>query len=201
MTTTQEVSAALEGLGVEELRRRQEEAARLLDQEGVVYRDTGGTQAGGRARWRFDPMPVVLGSREWTEIEGGLIERAELLDLVLTDLYGHRELLRRRLIPPEVVFGHSGFLHACDGIRLPGEHQLFTYAADLGRDETGRLVVLADRTQAPSGTGYAMENRLVSQRVLPTLYRDAGVHRAEVRDHLRSRLRTRHERVLPACDR
>ena len=122
-------------------------------------------------------MPVVLGSREWAEIEGGLIERAELLDLVLADLYGARDLLKRRLIPPEVVLGHPGFLHACDGIRLPGEHQLFSYAADLGRTGDGRLVVLADRTQAPSGSGYAMENRLVCSRVLPTLYRDAGVHR------------------------
>jgi uncharacterized circularly permuted ATP-grasp superfamily protein/uncharacterized alpha-E superfamily protein len=177
MTTTQDVSEALAGLGLEELRRRQEDATRLLDQEGVVYRDPGSPRAGGRERWRLDPMPVVLGSREWAAIEGGLIERAELLDLVLADLYGARDLLRRRLIPPEVVLGHPGFLHACDGIRLPGEHQLFSYAADLGHTGDGRLVVLADRTQAPSGSGYAMENRLVCSRVLPTLYRDAGVHR------------------------
>jgi len=176
VTTTEDVSEALAGLGVEELRRRQSEATRLLDQDGVVYRDAGAPR-GGRRRWRLDPMPVVLDSGAWAEIESGIIERAELLDLVLTDLYGPRELLRRRLIPPEVVLGHPGFLHACDGIRLPGEHQLFNYAADLGRCENGRLVVLADRTQAPSGSGYAMENRLVCQRVLPTLYRDAGVHR------------------------
>jgi uncharacterized circularly permuted ATP-grasp superfamily protein/uncharacterized alpha-E superfamily protein len=177
VTTTQDVSEALAGLGLEELRRRQEEATRLLDQEGVVYRDPGSPRAGGRERWRLDPVPVVLGSREWAQIEGGLIERAELLDLVLADLYGPRDLLRRRLIAPEVVFGHPGFLHACDGIRLPGEHQLFSYAADLGHTGDGRLVVLADRAQAPSGAGYAMENRLVCSRVLPTLYRDAGVHR------------------------
>jgi uncharacterized circularly permuted ATP-grasp superfamily protein/uncharacterized alpha-E superfamily protein len=176
VTTTEEVSEALAELGIEELRRRQSEATRLLDQDGVVYRDAGAPR-GGRRRWRLDPMPVVLGSREWSEIEGGLIERAELLDMVLADLYGPRELLRRRVIPPEVVFGHPGFLHACDGIRLPGVHQLFSYAADLGRGDDGRLVVLADRTQAPSGSGYAMENRLVCSRVLPTLYRDTGVHR------------------------
>jgi uncharacterized circularly permuted ATP-grasp superfamily protein len=88
VTTTQDVSEALAGLGLEELRRRQEEATRLLDQEGVVYRDPGSPRAGGRERWRLDPVPVVLGSREWAQIEGGLIERAELLDLVLADLYG-----------------------------------------------------------------------------------------------------------------
>ena len=138
VTTTEDVSEALARLGVEELRRRQGEATRLIDQDGVVYRDASGPR-GGRRRWRLDPMPVVLDSGAWAEIESGIIERAELLDLVLTDLYGPRELLRRRLIPPEVVLGHPGFLHACDGIRLPGEHQLFNYAADLGRCDDGRL--------------------------------------------------------------
>ena len=118
------------------------------------------------------------GAHEWAEIEGGIIERAELLDLVLTDLYGPRELLRRRLIPPEVVLGHPGFLHACDGIRLPGEHQLFNYAADLGRGEDGRLVVLADRTQAPvRARATRWRTGSSASACCPTLYRDAGVHR------------------------
>ena len=119
----------------------------------------------------FDPKPV-LWNLLWQHETDWLPFLTLMLILVFwrNHLYGPRELLRRRLIPPEVVLGHPGFLHACDGIRLPGEHQLFNYAADLGRCEDGRLVVLADRTQAPSGSGYAMENRLVCQRVLPTLY-------------------------------
>ena len=39
------------------------------------------------------------------------------------------------------------------------------------------MVVLADRTQAPSGAGYALENRRVISKVLPSLYRDSQVHR------------------------
>jgi uncharacterized circularly permuted ATP-grasp superfamily protein/uncharacterized alpha-E superfamily protein len=106
-----------------------------------------------------------------------VIERAELLNLVLADLYGPRELLRRKLLPAELVLGHSGFLRACDQIRLRGSHQLFSYAADIGRDQDGRPAVISDRTQAPSGSGYALENRTVISRVLPSLYRDAQVHR------------------------
>ena len=167
--------------GARRSRRRGAAAPPGARRRGSSTRTASSTAHGGPARARAlaarSRCPSSSARGEWTEIEGGLIERAELLDLVLADLYGPRELLRRRLIPPEVVLGHPGFLHACDGIRLPGEHQLFTYAADLGRGEDGRLVVLADRTQAPSGSGYAMENRLVCSRVLPTLYRDAGVHR------------------------
>jgi uncharacterized circularly permuted ATP-grasp superfamily protein/uncharacterized alpha-E superfamily protein len=170
------LAEAFTELGVGELLRRQEEATRLLDQDGVIYHSYRESPRPGR-RWLLDPMPTVLSSREWEGIETGVIERAELLNLVLEDLYGPRELLRRRLLPPEVVFGHAGFLRQCDQIRLPGTQQLFTYAADIGRDEEGRCFVIADRTQAPSGSGYALENRTVISRVLPSLYRDSQVHR------------------------
>jgi uncharacterized circularly permuted ATP-grasp superfamily protein len=150
-------------IGLGELQRRRAEAARLLDQDGVVYNaylDEDELGAGlvddeeraavkPRPRsWRLDPLPTILSSREWTEIEAGVIERAELLSMILEDIYGKRELLRRRLIPPELIFGHSGFLRACDGIRTGGgapNQQLFSYAADLGRDASGNVVVLGMR--------------------------------------------------------
>ncbi|HWF73901.1 MAG TPA: circularly permuted type 2 ATP-grasp protein [Solirubrobacteraceae bacterium] len=170
------LAEAFAELGVGELLRRQEEATRLLDQDGVIYHAYRESPRPGR-RWHLDPLPTVVSSREWESIETGVIERAELLNLVLEDLYGPRELLRRRVLPAEVVFGHAGFRRQCDQIRLPGAQQLFSYAADLGRDEDGRCLVIADRTQAPSGSGYALENRTVISRVLPSLYRDAQVHR------------------------
>ena len=168
------VASTFAELGLDELRRRQHEAARLLDQDGVSYNADADSP---RRKWLLDPVPVVVSSREWESIETAVIERAELLNMILEDLYGPRELLRKGLIPPEVVFGHPGFLRPCDGIRLPGAQQLFNYAADLGRDRDGRWVVIADRTQAPSGSGYALENRTVISRVLPSLYRDTQVHR------------------------
>ena len=170
------LAEAFAELGVGELLRRQQEATRLLDQDGVIYHAYPESPRPGR-RWLLDPLPTVLSSREWEAIETGVIERAELLNLVLEDLYGPRELLRRRILPAEVVFGHAGFLRQCDQIRLPGTQQLFSYAADIGRDENGGSFVIADRTQAPSGSGYALENRTVISRVLPSLYRDAQVHR------------------------
>jgi uncharacterized circularly permuted ATP-grasp superfamily protein len=170
------LSDAFRELGVDELLRRREEAARLVDQDGVVYNAYGDSPRTGQ-RWLLDPVPTVLSSREWESIETGVIERAELLNLVLEDLYGPRRLLRRGLLPPAVVFSHAGFLRQCDQVRLPGAQQLFTYAVDIGRDADGRPHVLSDRTQAPSGFGYALEARAVISRVFPSLYRDSQVHR------------------------
>jgi uncharacterized circularly permuted ATP-grasp superfamily protein/uncharacterized alpha-E superfamily protein len=172
----------LDHLGLDELLYRQAEARRLLDDDGVtynVYRPEVPTDAPAPSAspWSLDPVPVLLASDEWAGVEFGVVQRAELLNLVLTDLYGPRQLLRRGLLPPAVVLGHNGFLRPCDQIRVPGNQQLFTIAVDLARGSRGGCTVLADYTQAPSGAGYALENRVVVSRVFPSLYRDSQVHR------------------------
>lgn len=171
-----QVGGVLDGLGLPELHRRAAEATRLLEDDGVTY-TVYGAPPGTTPRWRLDPVPVLVTSAEWARIESAVVQRAELLNLILSDLYGPRELLRRGLLPPELVYGHGGFLRPCDGIRIPGANQLFTLATDVGRDSEGQTWILADRTQAPSGAGYALENRTVASRVFPSMYRDAQVHR------------------------
>lgn len=170
------VTGALDLLGPAELGVRQWEIARQLEDDGVTYRVHGDDRRGAR-RWHLDAVPVVVPSDEWARLESGVLQRAELLDLVLADLYGPRELLRRGLLPPEVVFAHPGFLRAVDGIRVPGPSQLVTLACDIARGPDGAPVVLSDRAQAPSGAGYALQNRLVMSRVFPSLYRSTQVHR------------------------
>src|SRR5579864_1283425 len=170
------VRDVLHVLGPAELLRRRAETARLLDDDGVTY-NVYDSPAGMVPRWQLDPVPLLLKSEEWAGVESAVIQRAELLNLVLNDLYGPRDLIRRGLLPPELVYGHAGFLRQCDQIRIPGHQQLFTAAVDVARDRDGRWWVLADRTQAPSGAGYALENRVVVSRVFPSLYRDAQVHR------------------------
>mgnify|MGYP000165050265 CR=1 FL=1 len=164
----------LKTLGTEGVRERHLKAERILRDDGATYKS-------GSARhpktWQLDPVPVLLESEEWGSIESGLLERAELLDLVLKDLYGERELIRHGVIPPELVYSHAGFLRACQGLILPGEHQLVLHAADMVRDASGTMHVIGDRTQAPSGAGYALENRTVMSRIMPSLFRDSHVHR------------------------
>lgn len=167
---------SLRDLGSEVLREREQKARRILRDDGATYNIYGREHAPS-SNWELDPVPYIIDSEDWGGIEAGLLERAELFNLVLRDLYGPRTLLRHGALPPEALFSHGGFLRACQGIQLPGEHELILHAVDMVRQRGGNMCVLSDRTQAPSGAGYVLENRTVMSRVFPSLFRDSHVHR------------------------
>ncbi|MDT9592809.1 circularly permuted type 2 ATP-grasp protein [Nocardioides zeae] len=144
-----------------------------LADDGVTYAAPGR----GVEPWRLDPVPLVLDADEWTGLEVALAQRAELLDAVVADLYGPRTLLRDGVLPAPLVLGHSGYVRVMARASAADPHPLLLTATDLGRTGDGEWRVLADRAQAPSGLGYAMQNRRVISRVLPELYRQASPHR------------------------
>lgn len=155
-----------------ELRRVHRDIDRMLGDDGVTYRRPGTR----RSRWTLDPLPLVLAPDDWAPLEVGLAQRAELLNALLADLYGPQRVLSDGVLPPEVVYAHQGYLRAMARASARDDLPLLLTATDLGRTAAGEWVVVADRTQAPSGIGYAMENRHVISRVLPEMYRDAGLH-------------------------
>ncbi|MGZ8226317.1 MAG: circularly permuted type 2 ATP-grasp protein [Methylococcaceae bacterium] len=168
--------AALEAMGSDELERRRREAQRLLRENGVTYNVYGDSEKLTRP-WRLDPVPLLISNEEWSVIEAGLKQRADLLDLILKDIYGQQTLLKKGLLPLELVFGHQGFLHPCVGALQNQQRHLTIYSANLARGPDGRMWILDDRTQAPSGFGYALENRTAVTRVLPDIFRDTQVRR------------------------
>ncbi len=167
---------SLEQLSRNGLERRRQEAERLLRENGVTYNVYNDPQGVTRP-WQLDPIPLLVGSDEWRRLETGLAQRAELLDLLLADIYGPQKLIRQGLLPFELVYGHSGFQRPCINLVTPGKRHLVLYAANLARGPEGRMWVLDDRTQAPSGAGYALENRTVMTRIFPGLFREAQVQR------------------------
>jgi uncharacterized circularly permuted ATP-grasp superfamily protein/uncharacterized alpha-E superfamily protein len=156
----------LERLGWEELSAREEDGRRLLAEHGVscfVQTAEGGVDE----PWQLDPLPLLIDGQEWVGIEQGLKQRACLLDRVLADLYGTQRLVRDGLVPAALVFANPGYLRACQALEVRGGVYLQSYAADLARSADGRWWVMADRTQAPGGLGFALENRTVVSRMLP----------------------------------
>ena len=165
----------LDTLGLAEMESRDKEIQRLLRENGVTYVLHGARQ--GHRPWELDPIPLIISNTDWHTISEGLTQRAELLNLILMDLYGERTLIRDGIIPPEVIYAHVGFLRACVGSIPSGFRFLLNYAADLARGPDGNIWILSDRSQAPSGAGYALENRTVLARALPNLFGEVGVHR------------------------
>ncbi|MGB0126584.1 MAG: circularly permuted type 2 ATP-grasp protein, partial [Rhodocyclaceae bacterium] len=167
----------------DQMRRRVQYVDRQIHENGVTYNVYADPKGMDRP-WELDVLPLIIAPEEWQIIEAAISQRAKLLNLILADLYGEQRLLRERRLPPALVYGHAGFLRPCCGTKAPGNIFLHLYAADLARSPNGRWWVLADRTQAPSGAGYALENRLVISRAFPDLFRDLKVH------HLASFFRT-----------
>lgn len=167
------------GLSADELQRRFGLADRHVRDTGVSYRvhgdgDANDPLAGERA-WPLNHVPLVITGAEWQVIAAGVAQRAQLLDAVLGDIYGPGRLVQEGALPAAAITGSPDYLRPLQGTN--GAGQLQGYAADLGRGPDGRWWVLGDRTQAPSGAGYALENRLALGRAFPELFRTMNVER------------------------
>jgi uncharacterized circularly permuted ATP-grasp superfamily protein/uncharacterized alpha-E superfamily protein len=167
---------ALGQISASELQRRWENSRRLINEQGITY-NVYGDPLGMERPWELDPVPFLIAPDEWRSIETGLIQRATLLNKILADCYGPQDLIRSGWLPPALVFGQSDFLRPCHGIRPPQNRFLIFYAADVARSPDGRWWVTSDRTQIPTGAGYALANRLVTSRILPEAFGDCQVHR------------------------
>ena len=168
--------SSLHDLGYKELQNRNIDILRLLKENGVAY-NIYNDPSGQTRPWELDPIPQLITANEWETINSGLIQRAELFNLLLKDIYGPQTLIKKGIIPQELIYLHPGFLRSCVNIKLPGTQHLVLYAADMARGIDGRLWIISDRTQAPSGSGYALENRFAMSSVLPELFSNLQVKR------------------------
>jgi uncharacterized circularly permuted ATP-grasp superfamily protein/uncharacterized alpha-E superfamily protein len=157
-----------------DMSRRFATADRHIRDTGVSYRAYGDTS---ERAWPLSHVPLLIEAGEWREIAQGIEQRARLMELVLADIYGEGRLIAAGDLPAAAVTGSPEFLHPMHGVKPPGGKFLHIYAADIGRGPDGRWWVLGDRSQAPSGAGYALANRLVLARAFPALYRDMNVER------------------------
>ena len=182
-------------LGQDEIQRRFAVADRQIRDTGMSYRVYGDES---EKSWPIGHLPLLIEADDWREISAGVVQRAELLERVLQDIYGEGRLIADGAIPAAAVAGCPDYLQPVAGVLKPGEPYLHIYAAELGRGPDGKWWVLGDRTQAPSGTGYALANRLVLSRTFPNLYRDMNVERlAPFFDAFRNGLAARARRSDP----
>ncbi|MCA0229268.1 MAG: circularly permuted type 2 ATP-grasp protein [Bacteroidetes bacterium] len=160
--------ASLEKIGLKELDYRNQEIINRLRENGVTY-NVYESADGLNHPWQLDPIPFLIEQKEWEQITLGLKQRAQVLDLVLRDIYGPQRLVREGILPPELIFDNTGFFRPCFDVKLPSENQLLLYAADVARGPDRRMWLVDNRTQAPSGAGYALENRRIMSKLLPEL--------------------------------
>jgi uncharacterized circularly permuted ATP-grasp superfamily protein/uncharacterized alpha-E superfamily protein len=167
---------SLRATGPEELGRRWARAERRIRENGITYNIYSDPLGANRA-WRIDIVPLLIPAEEWRYIEAGIIQRAQLLSMLLEDLYGNQDLVAQGHFPAALLYANPAFLRPLVGVKVPANSYLHMLAVDLARSPDGQWWVLADRTQAPSGSGYALENRTIVSDVLPDLFRTSNVLR------------------------
>lgn len=156
--------------------RRNLQADRMLRENGVNYHSPSDGGEGARP-WRLDLLPLVTTAAEWAAVETALAQRAKLLNLIIADIYGHRRLLESGLLPPEVLFANPEYLRPFCDLQNGDQSPMFLYAAELARRADGTFCVMADRSEAPAGPGFALENRIVSSRSMASGFKQLAVER------------------------
>jgi uncharacterized circularly permuted ATP-grasp superfamily protein/uncharacterized alpha-E superfamily protein len=157
---------------------RAQRAARLdrrVRETGIAY-DIFADPRASSQQWQLDLLPIVISPGEWRWLEAALVQRAELFDAVLNDLYGDQTLLREGLIPPELIFSDSAYLRACHGV-LPRAGGLRFYAADLARGTDGQWRIIDNHAETLAGVGFALANRMVFTHVSGDLFNDCNAVR------------------------
>jgi carboxylate-amine ligase len=157
----------LSALGPAGLRRREDARDDEQRARGITFSVAG--EAATRL-FPFDLVPRIVPADDWHALRGGLIQRVRALNAFVNDVYGERAVVRDGVMPAWVIDGSpelrpSGALVARPGVRTQ------VAGVDLVRDGEGGWFVLEDNLRVPSGIGYAMQNRRLTESVLPELPR------------------------------
>ena len=166
---------SVQNAGEKVLKAKQEDIVWHIENNGVTFNTYESSKSTTKRYWSMDPIPFVVEEEEWSKLSRGLEQRAKLLNLILKDLYSERKLLKENIIPAEVIFGHKGYASELFNCGSLENFQLNFYATDIARAPDGKFWVISDKTQAPSGLGYAIENRLTMNAISKDIYADVEI--------------------------
>ena len=169
-TSLEPLLSSLGKIGLDQLNISHEIARKLLLRHGATFLLNDSGKKGSERILPFDPLPRVISSSEWLDLEKGLIQRLEAIDLFLADVYGKQQIIKDRVIPRELIESSDGWRPQMQGFVLPLGRWCHISGLDLIRDGKGNWHVLEDNLRCPSGVAYFLENRLVMKRIFPTLF-------------------------------
>ncbi|MBF0242342.1 MAG: circularly permuted type 2 ATP-grasp protein [Desulfamplus sp.] len=166
----------LNNIGSKELDRRWKKAVQIMHEHGVAY-NIFSDKKGEERPWQLDPIPFPITAKTWSYLEKGVAQRTRLLSAIYTDIYGAQNLIRNNYLPPEFIFANPRFLRQCHNLYSETSLKLHLHSTDMCRSSDGEWRVISDRTQSPSGAGYALENRIILSRILPRMFHSGKVLR------------------------
>lgn len=160
----------LEELGRGELDRRWKQGLAQIFRDGITFNPFD-MESGSSRPWTLDPIPMVFAELEWNQLSQGVQQRARIFESLLADLYGPQHLIKEKVIPPEFFFDNPVVFPAYHAAFSSEQKHLCMFATDIARQPDGRWLATGDRTRAPFGLGYVLENRFITSQILPSFFR------------------------------
>jgi uncharacterized circularly permuted ATP-grasp superfamily protein len=154
----------------EALEKRQEAADLAIKQMGITFRVYTEEEGAIDRAWPFDIIPRMITKKEWDQIEKGLIQRVQALNLFIDDIYHEQKIIKDKVFPAEILAESANFREQCVGVNPPLGIWAHICGSDLVRHSDGTVYVLEDNLRVPSGVSYMLENRQVTKRVFPDLF-------------------------------
>lgn len=159
--------SSLKDADLEERKAAAELAIQLMGITFTVYSEEGGSID---REWPFDFIPRIIPKSEWDQIEKGLKQRVQALNLFIDDIYHGQRIIKDKVVPEEILTDSANFREQCVGVDLPFNVWAHVCGSDLIRDKDGTVYVLEDNLRVPSGVSYMLDNRAVMKRVFPDLF-------------------------------
>ena len=119
------------------MNHRWKQIRRMIRQNGIAYTAYGDPSARER-HLQLDPLPQLIPAAQWAKIDSGLRQRATLLNLLVADLLGSRKLLKRGVLPHDILFNHPHYRVPYHGLPTAGDRHLHFYSAELVRLASGQ---------------------------------------------------------------
>ena len=136
--------SSLGEMGLDQLNISHEIARKLLLRHGATFRLNDSGNKGSERILPFDPLPRVIGASEWVDLERGLIQRLEAIDLFLADVYGKQQIIKDGIISRDLIESSDGWRPEMKGFVLPLGKWCHVSGLDLIRDGKGEWLVLED---------------------------------------------------------
>ena len=149
--------------------RKRVEADLVFRRVGITFA-VYGSDAGTERLIPFDIIPRIIPAAEWAQLQKGLKQRVQALNLFIHDIYHAQHIVKAGIIPPEQVFNNAQYRPEMQNISVASDIYAHIAGVDIVRAGEGEFYVLEDNLRVPSGVSYMLEDRKMMMRLFPELF-------------------------------
>ena len=172
----------------EQLQEKHVAAQSSFLRQGITF-TVYGAEGGTERTMPFDFVPIIIPEQTWSEIEAGMKQRVEALNLFLQDVYHEQKIVNSGIVPKDLIENNPYYYKQVIGANIPLYNHIFLAGIDLIRDENGEYRVLEDNLRNPSGMSYVYQNRYVMRKVYPEFFKYYAIETLEEQiEHLKAAL-------------